>query len=103
MLFRDADGAYLTLIWIPPGDRDHLGRSGACRIPGAASGMGYIILNTRDRVAYDELTATIVVIGLSAFALDAAARLAIASEHAGDEAEDFGGRGDDFLARRCYG
>ncbi|KAF1022193.1 MAG: Bicarbonate transport system permease protein CmpB [Paracidovorax wautersii] len=43
---------------------------------GVSSGLGYFILDTRDRLAYDELTATIVVIGLLGYALDALARLA---------------------------
>lgn len=41
---------------------------------GVASGLGYFILDTRDRLAYDELMATIVVIGLLGYALDALAR-----------------------------
>lgn len=42
---------------------------------GVASGIGYFILDTRDRLAYDELMATIVVIGILGYALDAAARI----------------------------
>jgi NitT/TauT family transport system permease protein len=38
---------------------------------GVSSGLGYFILDTRDRLAYDELTATILVIGLLGYALDA--------------------------------
>lgn len=42
---------------------------------GVASGIGYFILDTRDRLAYDELMATIVVIGILGYSLDAAARV----------------------------
>ena len=41
---------------------------------GVSAGMGYFILDTRDRLAYDELMAGIVVIGCLGFALDLAAR-----------------------------
>jgi NitT/TauT family transport system permease protein len=41
---------------------------------GVSSGLGYLILDTRDRLAYSELTAVIVVIGLLGFMLDAMAR-----------------------------
>lgn len=41
---------------------------------GVSAGMGYFILDTRDRLAYDELMAGIVVIGALGFALDFAAR-----------------------------
>jgi NitT/TauT family transport system permease protein len=41
---------------------------------GVSAGLGYFILDTRDRLAYDELTATVLVIGLLGFLLDAAAR-----------------------------
>jgi NitT/TauT family transport system permease protein len=43
---------------------------------GVSAGLGYLILDTRDRLAYSELTAVIVVIGVIGFALDSAARLA---------------------------
>ena len=43
---------------------------------GVSSGLGYFILDTRDRLAYDELMAAIVVVGLLGYALDAAARAA---------------------------
>jgi NitT/TauT family transport system permease protein len=43
---------------------------------GVSAGLGYFILDTRDRLAYDELMAVIVVIGLLGYALDAAARWA---------------------------
>ncbi|WP_315128939.1 ABC transporter permease [Comamonas antarctica] len=45
---------------------------------GVSAGMGYFILDTRDRLAYDELMAGIVVIGCLGFALDVAARAATA-------------------------
>jgi NitT/TauT family transport system permease protein len=43
---------------------------------GVSAGMGYFILDTRDRLAYDELMAGIVVIGALGFALDWLARWA---------------------------
>ena len=41
---------------------------------GVSAGLGYFILDTRDRLAYPELMATIVVIGLIGWLLDGAAR-----------------------------
>lgn len=41
---------------------------------GVRSGLGYQILNARDQLAYDQVVAVIVVIGLLGFALDTAAR-----------------------------
>lgn len=41
---------------------------------GVRSGLGYQILNARDQLAYDQVVAVIVVIGLLGFLLDAAAR-----------------------------
>jgi NitT/TauT family transport system permease protein len=41
---------------------------------GVSAGLGYFILDTRDRLAYDELMAGILVIGLIGFCLDALAR-----------------------------
>ena len=43
---------------------------------GVSAGMGYFILDTRDRLAYDELMAGIVVVGCLGFMLDVAARAA---------------------------
>nr|WP_238554551.1 ABC transporter permease [Paraburkholderia hospita] len=43
---------------------------------GVSAGLGYLILDTRDRLAYSELTAVIVVIGALGFGLDVLARLA---------------------------
>jgi NitT/TauT family transport system permease protein len=43
---------------------------------GVNAGLGYLILDTRDRMAYGELMATIVFIGLLGFALDWLARRA---------------------------
>ncbi|WP_084539652.1 ABC transporter permease [Azorhizobium doebereinerae] len=45
-----------------------------CEMLGVSAGLGYFILDTRDRLAYPELMATILVIGLIGFALDALAR-----------------------------
>ncbi|WP_429483094.1 ABC transporter permease [Paraburkholderia youngii] len=42
---------------------------------GVSAGLGYLILDTRDRLAYSELTAVILVIGALGFALDGIARL----------------------------
>ena len=47
-----------------------------CEMLGVSAGLGYFILDTRDRLAYDELAATVLVIGLLGFLLDAAARFA---------------------------
>lgn len=41
---------------------------------GVSSGLGYFILDTRDRLAYDELMATIVMIGALGYLLDTLAR-----------------------------
>lgn len=41
---------------------------------GVSAGLGYFILDTRDRLAYDELMAAIVLIGALGFALDVLAR-----------------------------
>ncbi|MBL0946259.1 MAG: ABC transporter permease [Hydrogenophaga sp.] len=41
---------------------------------GVSAGLGYFVLDTRDRLAYDELMAAIVVIGALGFALDWLAR-----------------------------
>lgn len=41
---------------------------------GVRSGLGYFILDTRDRFAYDELAALVIVIGAIGYALDAAVR-----------------------------
>lgn len=45
---------------------------------GVSSGLGYFILNTRDRLAYADLTAAIVVIGGCGFLIDTAARVVFA-------------------------
>jgi NitT/TauT family transport system permease protein len=37
---------------------------------GVSAGLGYFILDTRDRLAYNELMAAIVLIGILGFALD---------------------------------
>lgn len=43
---------------------------------GVSSGLGYFILDTRDRLAYSELMAVIVLIGILGFLLDLVARFA---------------------------
>lgn len=45
-----------------------------CEMLGVSAGLGYFILDTRDRLAYNELMATVVLIGLLGFLLDAAFR-----------------------------
>ncbi|MGE1155792.1 ABC transporter permease [Pseudomonas kitaguniensis] len=45
-----------------------------CEMLGVSAGLGYYILDTRDRLAYSELMAMVVLIGLLGFALDALAR-----------------------------
>lgn len=46
---------------------------------GVTAGLGYFVLDTRDRLAYDELMATVIAIGIIGFALDALARAVIRS------------------------
>ncbi len=45
-----------------------------CEMLGVTDGLGYFILDTRDRLAYDQLMAIIVVIGILGFVLDGVAR-----------------------------
>lgn len=45
-----------------------------CEMLGVSAGLGYFILDTRDRLAYSELMAMVLIIGLLGFLLDAAAR-----------------------------
>ena len=45
-----------------------------CEMLGVSSGLGYLILNTRDALAYSDLMAVVLVIGAIGFALDAFAR-----------------------------
>lgn len=44
---------------------------------GVDSGLGYFILSTRDRLAYSDLAAAILIVGLLGFVLDAAARFTL--------------------------
>lgn len=46
-----------------------------CEMLGVQAGLGYFILDTRDRLAYPELMATVLTIGILGYALDYAARL----------------------------
>ena len=55
---------------------------------GVSSGLGYLILDTRDRLAYSELTAVILVIGALGFLLDYAARLVYRRFGAGELGQD---------------
>ncbi len=45
-----------------------------CEMLGVSSGLGYFILDTRDRMAYSELMAVVLLIGFLGFLLDAAAQ-----------------------------
>lgn len=45
-----------------------------CEMLGVSAGMGYFILDTRDRLAYSELMAMVLLIGVLGFLLDAMAR-----------------------------
>jgi NitT/TauT family transport system permease protein len=45
-----------------------------CEMLGVSAGLGYFILDTRDRLAYSELAAMVLIIGLLGFLLDAGAR-----------------------------
>ncbi len=45
-----------------------------CEMLGVSSGLGYFILDTRDRLAYSELTAVILLIGALGFMLDGLAQ-----------------------------
>ena len=45
-----------------------------CEMLGVSAGLGYFILDTRDRLAYSELMAMVLLIGVLGFALDAIAR-----------------------------
>lgn len=48
-----------------------------CEMLGVQAGLGYFILDTRDRLAYEQLMAVILVIGLIGYALDTGARAVI--------------------------
>lgn len=48
-----------------------------CEMLGVQAGLGYFILDTRDRLAYGELMAVILVIGVIGYALDSTARAVI--------------------------
>lgn len=48
-----------------------------CEMLGVTAGLGYFILDTRDRLAYPELMATVILIGVIGFLLDFAARFAL--------------------------
>lgn len=82
-----------TVVW--PGIRPHVltglrlavGLAWLILVPaemlGVDSGLGYFVLNTRDRLAYDELVAAILVIGACGFAIDSLARWAFRERHRG--------------------
>jgi len=54
-----------------------------CEMLGVSAGLGYYILDTRDRLAYSELMAMVLLIGVLGFLLDAAARALYARWTAG--------------------
>jgi len=48
-----------------------------CEMLGVQAGLGYFILDTRDRLAYPELMATVIAIGVIGYLLDFAARMIV--------------------------
>lgn len=48
-----------------------------CEMLGVNEGLGYFILDTRDRLAYSELMAVVVIIGLIGWGLDSLIRWAL--------------------------
>lgn len=50
-----------------------------CEMLGVSAGLGYLVLDTRDRMAYSELMAVIVLIGLIGYLLDSALRALFAA------------------------
>src|SRR5690606_5934360 len=48
-----------------------------CEMLGVQAGLGYFILDTRDRLAYPELMATVIAIGVIGYLLDLAARMIV--------------------------
>jgi len=77
-----------TIVWpavrpqILTGIRVSIGVAWVILVPaemlGVDSGLGYFILSTRDRLAYSDLMAAIVIVGVLGFALDTLARAALA-------------------------
>lgn len=64
-----------------------------CEMLGVQAGLGYFILDTRDRLAYEELMAVILVIGVIGYALDMTARGIIARFASEAPKRDAGGPG----------
>ena len=58
----------------PSGGGLDLGGAGASRDARGSSGLGYLILDCRDRLAYGELTSVLLLIGLIGWGLDSALR-----------------------------
>ena len=89
LLARSLSATRVELLWrvILPGITAHLltgirlaiGIIWIVLVPaemlGVSAGLGYFILDTRDRLAYDELMAAVLLIGLLGFLLDYSARL----------------------------
>lgn len=48
-----------------------------CEMLGVNEGLGYFILDTRDRLAYSELMAAVVIIGLIGWGLDSLLRFSV--------------------------
>jgi NitT/TauT family transport system permease protein len=46
-----------------------------CKLLGVSAGLGYFILDSRDRLAYSELMAVVLLIGVLGLFLDAALRM----------------------------
>lgn len=57
-----------------------------CEMLGVQAGLGYFILDTRDRLAYPELAATVIAIGVIGYLLDLAARALVQRYAAGKPA-----------------
>lgn len=78
------DEAFRTIVW--PGIRAHVltgfrlavGLAWVIVVPaemlGVDSGLGYAVLNTRDRLAYPELMAMIIIIGVCGYVMDLGVR-----------------------------
>lgn len=67
---------------------------------GVDSGLGYFVLDARDRFAYDELVAAILLIGTLGLALDTVARLAFATGRGSRTARLVGSLGRRVTAER---
>lgn len=57
--------------------RHSVDRAVPCEMLGVSNGLGYFILDIRDRLAYSELIAMVLLISALGFALDAGARASL--------------------------